>query len=77
MKTIDDINLYTWFMNREVNPTPEHFIKSNTELTDESKLRIYEKLTGRFSLNGSGLFMGQCPSFEDPKEAMMYELTWG
>ena len=64
-------------MNREVNPTPEHFIKSNTELSDESKIWIYEKLHGRFSLNGSELFIGQCPSFENPKEAMMYELTWG
>ena len=76
-KTIEDINLYTWFMDREVNPCPEHFVKSKTELSDQSKIWIYEKLSGRFSLNGSGLFMGQCPSFEDPKEAMMYELTWG
>jgi hypothetical protein len=76
-KTIDNINLYTWFMNREVNPCPEHFVKSNTELSDESKIWIYEKLSGRFSLSGSELFIGQCPSFENPKEAMMYELTWG
>ena len=76
-KTIEDINLYTWFMDREVNPCPEHFVKSNTELSEDSKLWIYEQLSGRFSLGGSSFFMGQTPAFEDPKEAMMYELTWG
>ena len=76
-KTIEDINLYTWFMDREVNPCPEHFVKSNTELSEDSKLWIYEKLSGRFSSGGSSFFMGQTPAFEDPKEAMMYELTWG
>ncbi len=77
-KTLEDINLYTWFMDRNVNPCPDHFVKSNTELTDESKAWIYEKLIGRFSIgNSDGFFMGQRPAFEDPKEAMMYELTWG
>ena len=76
-KTIDDINLYTWFMDRDINPCPDHFVKSKTELTDESKIWIYEKLSGRFSIGGSVLFTSQCPAFEDPKEAMMYELTWG
>lgn len=77
MKTIDDINLYTWFVDRNVNPCPEHFVKSKTELTEEAKVWVYEKLTGRFSIGHGGIFMGQCPAFEDPKEAMLYELTWG
>jgi hypothetical protein len=76
-KTIEDINIYTWFVDRNVNPCPEHFVKSRTELTEDSKLWIHERLIGRFSINHSGLFMGQIPAFEDPKEAMMYELTWG
>jgi hypothetical protein len=76
-KTIEDINLHTWFVDREINPCPDHFVKTNTELTEESKTWIYEKLTGRFSLGNTSFFMGQNPSFEDPKEAMMYELTWG
>lgn len=78
IKTIEDINLYTWFVDRNVNPCPEHFVKSKTELTEESKAWIYEKLTGRFSIgHSSGFFMGLCPAFEDPKEAVFYELTWG
>jgi hypothetical protein len=76
-KTFEDINLYTWFVDRNVNPCPDHFVKSNTELTEEAKVWLYEKLTGRFCLSHGGLFMGQYPAFEDPKEAMMYELTWG
>lgn len=77
MKTIDDINLHTWFIDRNLNPCPDHFVKTNTILTPEAIDWIYEKLTGRFSTGHTGIYLGQCPSFEDPKEAMMYELTWG
>ena len=80
MKTIDDINLHTWFMQRELDFTPSHFVTSKTPVTDESKLWILEKLSGRFSLmasQGSVIFGARCPSFEDPKEALFYELTWG
>jgi hypothetical protein len=78
MKTIEDINLYTWFMDRELDFTPPHFVKSGTVLTDESKVWILEKLTGRFSITGSeGFFSNLVPSFEDPKEALFYELKWG
>lgn len=78
MKTIDDINLYTWFMNRELDFTPGHFIVSKTSLTSASKEWIQEKLSGRFSIvSPAGSFFEQVPAFEDPKEAMMYELTWG
>lgn len=77
MKTIEDINFYTWFVDRNVNPCPDHFVKSKTELTPESRAWIYDKLTGRFNIGQSGFLAGLCPSFEDPKEAMMYELTWG
>lgn len=77
MKTIEDINLYTWFMDREVTPCPDHFTKTNTLLTDESKVWIYERLFGRFSFNNSTFFAEVSPSFEDPKEAVFYELTWG
>ena len=76
-KTIEDINIHTWFMDRDINPCPDHFVKTNTELTDEAKSWIYEKLIGRFSLGSSRLFNEQTPAFEDPKEAMIYELTWG
>lgn len=76
-KTIEDINLYTWFMERKVTPCPNHFTKTSTSMTDESKLWIYERLAGRFSFDTSTFFADSKPSFEDPKEAMMYELAWG
>lgn len=78
MKTLDDINLYTWFMDRELDFVPSHFVTSKTALTDDSRLWILEKLTGRFAITGTeGFFGSLTPSFEDPKEAVFYELTWG
>jgi hypothetical protein len=78
MKTIEDINLHTWFMDRELEFVPSHFVTSNTKLTDDSKIWILEKLTGRFAITSSeGFFGSMTPAFEDPKEALFYELTWG
>jgi hypothetical protein len=64
-------------MERKVTPCPNHFTKTSTPLTDESKLWIYERLAGRFSFDTSTFFADANPLFEDPKEAMMYELAWG
>jgi len=79
MKTIDDINLHTWFIDRELDFKPDHFVTSKTPLTDESMLWITERLIGRYSLQGDSKFMSVAvyPSFEDPKEAVFYELSWG
>ena len=78
MKTIEDINLHTWFMDRELDFVPPHFVVSKTPLTEDSKLWILEKLIGRFSIVGTeGFFGSLSPAFEDPKEAVFYELTWG
>lgn len=77
MKTIDDINLYTWFVERELDFVPEHFVTSQTPITAESRAWILEKLTGRFSLKGTERTLaGLLPSFEDPKELVFYELAW-
>lgn len=79
-RTIDDINLYTWFMDRELPSAPSHFVPVNTNLTTEAKEWILEKLTGRFSIVHS-IFSTNSKShivyFEDPKEATFYELKWG
>jgi hypothetical protein len=78
MKTIEDINLHTWFVHRELNFSPSHFVVSKTPITDESKIWIQEKLSGRYAMGGiENSFLEYAPSFEDPKEAMMYELAWG
>jgi hypothetical protein len=45
-------------------------------LTSESKTWISEKLHGRYCLQPQRSSL-QYPSFEDPKEALFYELTWG
>ena len=73
-----------WFSERELKHTPKHFIVSNTPLTTEGKTWILNKLKGRFTITHAEndfddfiLFnlMGN-PAFEDPKEAILYELTW-
>jgi hypothetical protein len=75
-KTIDDINLETWFTERELSVNPKHFTKTSTPLTPEAKAWILEKLHGRFSRYSKNI-NESFPAFEDPKEAVFYELTWG
>lgn len=84
MKNLEDINLNQWFMRREVDVCPTHFIKCRTGLTTESLLWIREKLQGRYStvigesdhaFPSPGLV--RCPTFEDPQEALFYELKFG
>ena len=86
-----NIDPATWFSNRELDHTPKHFVISNTPFKDESKLWVMNNLKGRFStvywvndtedldpisvlISFDSLF-GR-PAFEDPKEAILYELTW-
>jgi hypothetical protein len=81
-KTIENINLETWFTERELPINPKHFTKTSTPLTPEAKAWILERLHGRFSkyTKNSGSFGALAhvyPTFEDPKEAVFYELTWG
>lgn len=83
------LNPITWYSNRELSFTPSHFVISKTSLTTESKLWIINHLTGRYSivsstndldvLNQPWLMVHDIngtPAFEDPKEALLYELTW-
>lgn len=76
-----NINLYTWFSDREVEVCPKHFIKCNAPLTEEAKFWVYENLTGRFHIENSllmSLFSSENDTihFEDPQEAVMFELRW-
>lgn len=78
-KTIDDINLNTWYMRRKLENIPAHFVATRTSITDQSLAWIYEKCTGRFGLYLKGGLQAfkVHPYFEDPREAMLYELVWG
>jgi hypothetical protein len=81
-KTIENINLETWFTERELSVNPKHFTKTTTPLTPEAKVWILEKLHGRFSkslptVNDFSTGLVEFPTFEDPKEAVFYELAWG
>jgi hypothetical protein len=81
----NEINPQVWFGSRELAFTPKHFVLAKTKLSSESKTWILNKLSGRFSLvqctddfnefilTGDNL---RFPAFEDPAEAVLYELYW-
>jgi hypothetical protein len=81
-----ELNVYTWFSNRELNYCPAHFVVVDTLITQESKQWILEKLTGRFCLveipnyidsNVSNPWaFGYSPAFENPQEATYFQLIW-
>lgn len=80
------INLYTWFQDRKLDFCPNHFVCTSTALTPDSKIWIEEQINGRYcfitksnnhSMNSISVDELQTfPAFEDPKEAILYELTW-
>ena len=73
----------TWFSERELTYTPKHFIVTSHPCTLESKQWVLDKLTGRFSITYPTistsiieLISPSCIAFEDPQEAVFYELKW-
>jgi hypothetical protein len=73
----------TWFSERELPYTPKHFIVTSYPCTSESKQWVLDKLSGRFSVthptvsnNLFELLTPSCIAFEDPQEALFYELKW-
>lgn len=78
MKTADDINIQTWFSERELDYVPSHFVPSNVPLSPDAREWILEKLQGRFAITYRFTYTVNeiYVAFEDPKEAMFYELTW-
>lgn len=73
-----NINLHTWFANRKLQYLPIHFIKCNATLTDEGKFWVYETLTGRFYIEINHTLFNDENNiyFEDPQEAVIYELKF-
>jgi len=78
-----ELHPIAWFSKRELDHIPRHFTKTTTPQTDESYVWVLSNLQGRFgkssessspetlSLEWVNIFY-----FEDPAEAMMYELRW-
>lgn len=81
---MNEINLHTWYQQREVPYCPQHFVKTRTVICKESLQWIKQKLVGRYafvpaidgeyaSVHGQ---LDNAPAFEDPTEAILYELKW-
>jgi hypothetical protein len=73
----------TWFSERELTYTPKHFVVTTHPCTEESKQWVLDKLSGRFSITYPSvsntiyeLITPSCIAFEDPQEAVFYELKW-
>jgi len=73
----------TWFTDRELHHTPKHFIVTSYPCTPESKQWVLDKMSGRFSItypivssNILEILTPSCIAFEDPQEAVFYELKW-
>jgi hypothetical protein len=75
------INIDTWSKSREISYCPKHFVSTTTPLTEESKIWVLERLHGRYHIGLNYLRNNIFDStlsiyFEDPQEAVLYELTW-
>lgn len=86
-----ELDVLTWFSERQLSYKPKHFVITKTPATEENKKWIFDKLRGRFCLvqfeetitvqdmgGPMDLFsqLETYPAFEDPAEATFYELTW-
>lgn len=73
------IDVMSWFVDRFMSYTPKHFVIAKTPINNQSLLWIHTKLQGRFSYTPSeseNFDSDIIPAFEDPQEAIFYELTW-
>lgn len=81
---MNELNPVIWFSQRELNYKPEHFVTCKVPCSDEAKEWVVTKCTGRYTFYSHGsedyeiVFLDKLKvAFEDPKEAMLFELTWG
>lgn len=70
-----------WFIERKLAHRPPHFVSATTPINKESAQWIAHSLVGRYALESDckidNFFVELVmPSFEDPAEAVMYELKW-
>jgi hypothetical protein len=76
-----EVDPILWFSTRETKFAPPHFVVAQTKLTIESLHWVRNNIRGRFSVLGdpADLLFGNdlgSVAFEDPKDAMIYELKW-
>jgi hypothetical protein len=78
MKEMDPL---VWFGKRQVSPLPRHFVKTSVPSNTDIHTWVITNLKGRFSLvSSSGITTlndwGSYYFFENPAEAMLFELRW-
>ena len=81
------INPQIWFAKRELSFIPAHFIQSKVPLYGNSLDWIVNQTSGRYAIlhnlqtqeDSFLITMANYgyPAFENPQEAIMYELKWG
>ena len=82
-----EINPLQYFLKRELSFVPKHFVAAKTVLTNDSYHWILSNLSGRFAIETkasdssdelvlSFMTTNTVPAFEDPQEAVLYELRW-
>ena len=78
---MNEINLQIWYSARAIEFVPPHFIRAETNLTEDSLFWVRSRLQGRYSIqlayDNNVLFTERtCVYFEDSAEAMLFELRW-
>jgi hypothetical protein len=78
-----EIDYNTWFTNRELKEKPIHFVQATAHATLERVIWVHENLRGRFCIHrkepprlDSYFNIVEVISFEDPAEAMFFDLRW-
>jgi hypothetical protein len=78
--TIKEMNPFVWFGTRKVSPIPRHFVKAHTPATTESENWVLVNIKGRYGISNSSvdndLDWKDYFFFEDPADAMIFELRW-
>ncbi len=76
------VNPLKWFSQRRLDNIPPHFTRCFTPVqSDDAHSWVLSSLTGRYvtATGDTGTFMFTSDIniyFEDPAEAMLYELRW-
>lgn len=74
----------TWYTERCLDYLPKHFVPTKAYWNTDRELWILEKCTGRYyvgidesdEFKAMLFFDEKIVYFEDPQEAVLYELTW-